>query len=229
MHPANLQKNFTLPPPKPKILHVCPPSPKEILDTALLTPHRSGNIYTISYIAIKSAECTLMPSTIFRFSRYSSYSPRSVIQRKGYGASAGECWAFYGGRGFLTIGLSKVNLAKCSKFANVFSALMSPLFLTNICRWNFRPVTYNSSIFLYFSLRWTHPNSAARFSCLGKIPAHWLFFIDLFIFRVTKMLITWKLVFCWAILHSMPREASLCKCSPFRWKFQFFNILVKFW
>ncbi|KAI1694146.1 nuclear migration and anchoring protein unc-84 [Ditylenchus destructor] len=25
---------------------------------------------------------------------YSSYSPRSVIQRKGHGASAGECWAF---------------------------------------------------------------------------------------------------------------------------------------
>lgn len=37
---------------------------------------------------------------------YSSYSPRSVIQRKGYGASAGECWAFNGGHGFLTIQLS---------------------------------------------------------------------------------------------------------------------------
>lgn len=38
---------------------------------------------------------------------YSSYSPRTVIQRKGYGASAGECWAYNGGHGFLTIGLSK--------------------------------------------------------------------------------------------------------------------------
>uniref|UniRef100_A0A914MQG4 SUN domain-containing protein n=1 Tax=Meloidogyne incognita TaxID=6306 RepID=A0A914MQG4_MELIC len=37
---------------------------------------------------------------------FTSYSPRTVIQRKGYGASAGECWAFYGGHGFLTIGLS---------------------------------------------------------------------------------------------------------------------------
>ncbi|KAI1716751.1 nuclear migration and anchoring protein unc-84 [Ditylenchus destructor] len=38
---------------------------------------------------------------------YSSYSPRSVIQRKGHGASAGECWAFVGPHGYLTIKLSQ--------------------------------------------------------------------------------------------------------------------------
>ncbi|TKR93056.1 hypothetical protein L596_007588 [Steinernema carpocapsae] len=37
---------------------------------------------------------------------YSSYSPRSVIQRKAQGATAGECWAFIGGHGFLTIRLA---------------------------------------------------------------------------------------------------------------------------
>uniref|UniRef100_A0A914H6H9 SUN domain-containing protein n=1 Tax=Globodera rostochiensis TaxID=31243 RepID=A0A914H6H9_GLORO len=36
-----------------------------------------------------------------------TYSPRSVIQRTGNGVSAGECWAYYGGHGYLTIGLSK--------------------------------------------------------------------------------------------------------------------------
>ncbi|CAK5039648.1 unnamed protein product [Meloidogyne enterolobii] len=46
---------------------------------------------------------------------YTSYSPRTVIQRKGYGASAGECWAFYGGHGFLTIGLSgRINVTAVS-------------------------------------------------------------------------------------------------------------------
>nr|CAD2185635.1 unnamed protein product [Meloidogyne enterolobii] len=46
---------------------------------------------------------------------FASYSPRTVIQRKGYGASAGECWAFYGGHGFLTIGLSdRINVTAVS-------------------------------------------------------------------------------------------------------------------
>uniref|UniRef100_A0A915EBY9 SUN domain-containing protein n=1 Tax=Ditylenchus dipsaci TaxID=166011 RepID=A0A915EBY9_9BILA len=46
---------------------------------------------------------------------YSSYSPRSVIQRKGYGASAGECWAFVGPHGYLTIRLSqKINVTAVS-------------------------------------------------------------------------------------------------------------------
>ena len=44
-----------------------------------------------------------------------SYSPRSVIQRRGYGTSAGECWAYYGGHGFLTIGLSnRINVTAVS-------------------------------------------------------------------------------------------------------------------
>jgi len=38
---------------------------------------------------------------------FSSYSPRSVIQRKGYGTSAGECWAFVGPHGYLTMQLSR--------------------------------------------------------------------------------------------------------------------------
>ncbi|KAL3099433.1 hypothetical protein niasHS_002888 [Heterodera schachtii] len=46
---------------------------------------------------------------------YTGYSPRTVIQRKGYGASTGECWAFYGGHGYLTIGLSqRINVTAVS-------------------------------------------------------------------------------------------------------------------
>uniref|UniRef100_A0A1I7YBA1 SUN domain-containing protein n=1 Tax=Steinernema glaseri TaxID=37863 RepID=A0A1I7YBA1_9BILA len=46
---------------------------------------------------------------------YSSYSPRSVIQRKSQGATAGECWAFTGNHGYLTIQLAgRVNVTAVS-------------------------------------------------------------------------------------------------------------------
>jgi len=46
---------------------------------------------------------------------YSSYSPRSVIQRKGHGASAGECWAFEGPHGYLAIKLAqRINVTAVS-------------------------------------------------------------------------------------------------------------------
>ncbi|KAK0420349.1 hypothetical protein QR680_014625 [Steinernema hermaphroditum] len=46
---------------------------------------------------------------------YSSYSPRSVIQRKSQGATAGECWAFTGNHGYLAVQLaSRVNVTAVS-------------------------------------------------------------------------------------------------------------------
>uniref|UniRef100_A0A1I8BJ65 SUN domain-containing protein n=1 Tax=Meloidogyne hapla TaxID=6305 RepID=A0A1I8BJ65_MELHA len=41
--------------------------------------------------------------------------PDYALESSGYGASAGECWAFYGGHGFLTIGLStRINVTAVS-------------------------------------------------------------------------------------------------------------------
>ncbi|KAF7640010.1 SUN domain-containing protein, partial [Meloidogyne graminicola] len=41
--------------------------------------------------------------------------PDFALESSGYGASAGECWAFYGGHGFLTIGLSgRINVTAVS-------------------------------------------------------------------------------------------------------------------
>ncbi|KAI1698303.1 nuclear migration and anchoring protein unc-84 [Ditylenchus destructor] len=46
---------------------------------------------------------------------YSSYSPSSIIQRKGHGVSAGECWPFVGPHGYLTIKLSQnINVTAAS-------------------------------------------------------------------------------------------------------------------
>uniref|UniRef100_A0A1I7SEE2 SUN domain-containing protein n=1 Tax=Bursaphelenchus xylophilus TaxID=6326 RepID=A0A1I7SEE2_BURXY len=46
---------------------------------------------------------------------YSNYGPRTVIQRKGNGATAGVCWAYVGGKGQLKIKLSQpINVTSVS-------------------------------------------------------------------------------------------------------------------